>query len=127
MHPQPPGDDRRLLLQPGTAWAACLPAGTRIVVVEGSARLEGPAVWLAETMHMPCPQLRTGDDWTLESAGWVRVRATGACTPILICVAPAPGALAGWLARRWAALGRRMAPRQAVSAGADAPPGSPGC
>jgi hypothetical protein len=95
MDQQPADNARRLDLQRGEQWMKHLTAGTRIVMIDGTARLEGPPCWLGDTLHTPRQHLAAGDDWVLASTGWVRLSAERPCA--LVCITPSPACPGGTL------------------------------
>ena len=95
MDPHPADDTDHLELQRGEQWTKHLTAGTRIIVIDGAARLEGPPCWLGDSLHAPRQRLAAGDDWVASVSGWVRLSAERPC--VLVCIAPSGTSLGRWL------------------------------
>ncbi|WP_298624720.1 hypothetical protein [uncultured Zoogloea sp.] len=120
MDQQPADDARRLELQRAEQWMKHLAAGTRLVVIDGAARLEGPPCWLGDTLHTPRQHLAAGDDWVVSTTGWVRLSAERPCS--LVCIAPSHASPGGWLKTRLEKLRERLRGWLRISAAADGRP-----
>ena len=61
----------RLRIEPGQTLLRELPPGSRITIVAGEVRVDGPPQWLAETIVRATLIARPGMPITLTRAGWV--------------------------------------------------------
>jgi hypothetical protein len=79
-------EDRRMMrlaLGKGESRRVLVEAGTTVLLVAGDLALRGPLVWLAETTLAPEQRLVSEQALTLESGGWIDLKAVEA-TELLV-------------------------------------------
>lgn len=94
-------------LRQGQALLTSVRRGTHIVVMQGSVHVDGPCVWMSETLVTAGVRLQEGQVHVVEQAGWIEISATSNAS--LVQYAPRPVVVSAlhslWeLAGRW--LGR---------------------
>ena len=83
----------RLKIEPGQTLLRRLARGSRIAVMTGSVRVEGPPQWLAETLLRAVSIVRPGSALELPQAGWVTLRSEGAADIVIDRLAAQPNAV----------------------------------
>jgi len=83
----------RLKIEPGQTLLRRLAGGSRIAVMTGAVRVEGPPQWLAETLLSAVSIVRSGSVLELPQAGWVTLRSEGAADVVIDRLAARPNAV----------------------------------
>ena len=79
-------DDRTVLrvrIDPGQTQLRKLPRGSRITLAAGSIRVDGPPLWLAETIVRNVAIVRPGTPVELPRAGWVALNSERAAEVLI--------------------------------------------
>lgn len=74
----------RLALGKGESRRVLVEAGTTVLVLEGSASVRGPLLWLAEMPVAAEQRLGSEQALTLESGGWIDLTATEAAELLVL-------------------------------------------
>lgn len=80
----------RLKIEPGQTLLRRLARGSRIAVMTGAVRIEGPPQWLAETLLRAVSIVRPGSALELPQAGWVTLRSEGGADVVIDRLAAQP-------------------------------------